>query len=92
MLVAKAKEGKTPVKTGRVIGEIREDERRIPSRNWIHYFIQRNSKTKYCFVSRLQKSRANAESWDVMDDFFAKVLRVPYITEDSKTMSSIEVS
>lgn len=44
-----------------------------PGVNWLLRFVQRNPKVKYVFTSQLDRNRANAERWDIMDDYFAKV-------------------
>lgn len=51
--------------------------RRLPGRtmgvNWIYRFLKRHHECKYILVKTIATNRANAVTWDMMDDFFAKV-------------------
>lgn len=54
--------------------------RREPDRQlgycWLGRFLERHPEMKYVYVKTISTSRANAESWDIMDDFFWKVSEV----------------
>lgn len=53
--------------------------RRVPSRelgrDWVNRFLERHHEVKYVYVKTIATSRANAKSWDIMDDFFWKVCK-----------------
>lgn len=51
--------------------------RRIPGRqlgrDWIYRFLERHTECRYVLTKAIATNRANAVSWDIMDDFFWKV-------------------
>jgi hypothetical protein len=51
--------------------------RRLPGRElgreWMYRFLHRHPDCQYKLVQTIATNRANAESWDIMDDFFGKV-------------------
>lgn len=51
----------------------RRDPTKALGRNWIYSFLGRHPECKYVLTKTISTSRANAYSWDVMDDFFWKV-------------------
>lgn len=51
----------------------RRNPTRQLGRDWINRFIDRHSDIKYVLVKTIATTQANAQSWDIMDDFFAKV-------------------
>ena len=56
----------------------RRDPHRELGRDWINRFLERHSDIKYGLAKTIATNRANAQSWDIMDDFFAKVSGVVY--------------
>lgn len=42
-------------------------------RDWIYRFLERHHECRYVLTKAIATNRANAVSWDVMDDFFWKV-------------------
>jgi hypothetical protein len=46
---------------------------RIIGKDWFYRFLDRHEECRYLLVKSICTSRANAVSWDMMDDFFAKV-------------------
>lgn len=46
---------------------------RILGRDWIYRFLERNAECRYVLTKTIAANRANAVSWDVMNDFFWKV-------------------
>jgi hypothetical protein len=51
----------------------RRDSSRQLGRDWLHRFLSRHPECRYILVETIDTNRANAESWDIMDDFFGKV-------------------
>lgn len=57
--------------------------RRVPNRelgrDWILRFLEWHPEVKYIYVKTIATSRANAKSWDIIDDFFWKVCTYFYL-------------
>lgn len=51
----------------------KHDPGRILRCNWIYYFLERHEAVYYVLTKTIATNHANAQSWDVMDDFFWKV-------------------
>jgi len=51
----------------------RREPGRVLGQCWLDRFLNRHPQIKYVYVKTISTSRANAESWDIMDDFFWKV-------------------
>lgn len=42
--------------------------------HWIHRFETREKEDQYLMIREIATNRANAFTWDIIDDFYAKVL------------------
>ena len=51
----------------------RREPGRVLGQCWLDRFLNQHPEIKYVYVKTISTSRANAESWDIMDDFFWKV-------------------
>lgn len=51
----------------------RREPGRVLGQCWLDRFLNRHPEIKYVYVKTISTSRANAESCDIMDDFFWKV-------------------
>jgi hypothetical protein len=51
----------------------KRDPNRQLGRDWMYRFLSRHPQCRYVLVQMIATDRANAESWDIMDDFFGKV-------------------
>lgn len=52
----------------------REAQRTL-GHDWIYRFLAKHNEIRYVIVKAIATSRANAVSWDMMDDFFGKVCK-----------------
>lgn len=53
----------------------REPKKTIGS-NWIYRFLSRHEECRYLVVKAIASNRANAVTWNMIDDFFAKVCEI----------------
>jgi len=54
------------------------DPNRELGRDWLNRFLERHLDIKYVLAKTIATNRANAQSWDIMDDFYVKVGEIFY--------------